>query len=61
MRYAKRGNRRVYDRGHSNPCDWRKNPMPKPLIIPPGLETHLPAIADDAMQKPGPAGSEAGR
>jgi len=54
MRYAKRGNRRVYDRGHSIPRDLSNNPMPKHLIIPQGLETHLRAIALDAMQETRP-------
>jgi hypothetical protein len=55
MRYAKRGNRRVYDRGHSISCDLSNNPMPKHLIIPQGSETHLCAIALDAMQDTRPA------
>ena len=54
MRYAKQGNRRVYDRGHSIPRDLSNNPMPKRLIIPQASEPHLPAIAHDAMQQPGP-------
>jgi hypothetical protein len=45
----------VYDRGHIILCCLRKNPMMKCPIIPHGSETHLPPIADGAMQNPGPA------
>ena len=54
MLHAKQGKRRVYDRGHSIPRDLSNNPMPKHLIIPPGSETHLIAIADDAMPETRP-------
>jgi hypothetical protein len=54
MRSAKQGNRRVYDRGHSIPRDLSNNPMLKRLIIPEVSETHLPAIAHDAMQQTRP-------
>jgi hypothetical protein len=46
--------RAVYDGGHSIAPDWRNNPMPKRLIIPWRSETHLSAIADNAMQQPRP-------
>jgi hypothetical protein len=50
------------NRPHTVPSDLHNNPMPMRLIIPSGSETHLPAIAEDAMQQTRTSqGSEAGR
>ena len=41
----------VYDPGHKSCFDVRINPMPRGPIIPQRQETHLFAIANDAMEK----------